>query len=92
MDGGGTANSFLMQLQADIMNVPIQVAAIPETTALGVAYLAGLATGLWKSTEEIAGKWRSSATFEPGMSADRRENLYANWKRAVERAGGWAIN
>jgi len=92
VDGGGTANSFLMQLQADIMNVPIQVAAIPETTALGVAYLAGLATGLWKSTEEIARKWRSSATFEPGMSADRRENLYANWKRAVERAGGWAIN
>jgi glycerol kinase len=92
VDGGGTANSFLMQFQADVMNIPIQVAAIPETTALGVAYLAGLAAGLWKNTEEIAAKWRSSATFEPGMSADRRENLYANWKRAVERARGWAIN
>jgi glycerol kinase len=92
VDGGGTANSFLMQFQADVMNIPIQVAAIPETTALGVAYLAGLSTGLWKSTEEIARKWRSSATFEPAMSADLRENLYANWKRAVERARGWAIN
>jgi glycerol kinase len=92
VDGGGTANSFLMQFQADVMNVPIQVAAIPETTALGVAYLAGLACGMWKSKEEIAGKWRSSATFEPKMSADQRENLYANWKRAVERARGWAIN
>ncbi|MDD5397672.1 MAG: glycerol kinase GlpK [Dehalococcoidia bacterium] len=92
VDGGGTANSFLMQFQADVMNIPIQVAAIPETTALGVAYLAGLAAGLWKSKEEIAGKWRSSATFEPKMSADLRENLYANWKRAVERARGWAIN
>lgn len=92
VDGGGTANSFLMQFQADVMNIPIQVAAIAETTSLGVAYLAGLATGLWKNTEEIAGKWRCSATFEPDMSADLRENLYANWKRAVERARGWSIN
>ena len=92
VDGGGTANSLLMQFQADIMNVPIQVAAIAETTALGVAYLAGLATGLWKNTDEIAKKWRSSATFEPKMSADQRENLYSNWKRAVGRAQGWIIN
>jgi glycerol kinase len=92
VDGGGTANSLLMQFQADIMNVPIQVAAIAETTALGVAYLAGLATGLWKNTDEIAKKWRSSATFEPKMSADRRENLYSNWKRAVGRAQSWIIN
>ncbi|MBN1374625.1 MAG: glycerol kinase GlpK [Dehalococcoidia bacterium] len=92
VDGGGTANSLLMQFQADIMNIPIQVSAIPETTALGVAYLAGLATGLWKNTDEIAGKWRSQATFEPGMSADQRENLYSNWKRAVERSRGWAVN
>jgi len=92
VDGGGTANSFLMQFQADVMNIPIQVAAIPETTSLGVAYLAGLATGLWKNTEEIARKWRSQATYEPKMSADQRENLYSNWKRAVERAKGWAIN
>jgi glycerol kinase len=92
VDGGGTANSFLMQFQADVMNIPIQLAAIPETTALGVAYLAGLATGLWKNTGEIAAKWRSQKTFEPNMSADQRENLYSNWKRAVERSRGWAVN
>jgi glycerol kinase len=92
VDGGGTANSFLMQFQADIMNIPIQVAATAETTALGVAYLAGLATGMWKNTGEISNKWRSSFTYEPGMSADMRENLYSNWKRAVERAQNWIIN
>jgi glycerol kinase len=81
-----------MQFQADIMNIPIQVAAIAETTALGVAYLAGLATGMWKNTGEISNKWRSSLTYEPGMSADERENLYSNWKRAVERAQNWIIN
>jgi glycerol kinase len=89
VDGGGTANSLLMQFQADIMNMPIQVAAVAETTALGVAYLAGLATDLWKNTNEIAKKWRSSATFEPKMSADQRDQLYSNWLRAVERAHGW---
>ena len=92
VDGGGTANSFLMQFQADIMNIPIQVAATAETTALGVAYLAGLATGLWKNTGQISDKWRSSSTYEPGMSADQRENLYSIWKRAVERAKNWIIN
>ena len=89
VDGGGTANSLLMQFQADITNMPIQVAAVAETTALGVAYLAGLATGQWKNTDEIAKKWRSSATFEPKMPADQREQLYSNWLRAVERAHGW---
>ncbi len=89
VDGGGTANSLLMQFQADIMNMPIQVAAVAETTALGVAYLAGLATGLWKNTDEIAKKWRSSAIFEPKMSTDQRDQLYSNWLRAVERAHGW---
>lgn len=92
VDGGGTANSFLMQFQADIMNIPIQVAATAETTALGVAYLAGLATGVWKDTGQISDKWRSSSTYEPGMSADQRENLYSSWKRAVERAKNWIIN
>ncbi|MHB8084753.1 MAG: glycerol kinase GlpK [Dehalococcoidia bacterium] len=89
VDGGGTANSLLMQFQADITNMPIQVAAVAETTALGVAFLAGLAAGLWKNTDEIAKKWRSSATFEPKMSADQRDQLYSNWLRAVERAHGW---
>ncbi len=89
VDGGGTANSFLMQFQADILGVPIQKAAVPETTALGAAYLAGLAVGLWQDTTEIAREWRAAETYEPGMSTDQRETLYAGWKRAVERARGW---
>jgi glycerol kinase len=89
VDGGGSANAFLMQFQADMLGVPIQVAAITETTALGAAYLAGLAVGLWENTTELQKLWRAAKTYEPGMSADQRETLYADWKRAVERARGW---
>ena len=90
VDGGGTANAFLMQFQADILGVPIQVAAVTETTALGAAYLAGLAVGFWRDTTEIAQQWRAAETYEPSMSIDQRDTLYAGWKRAVERARGWA--
>jgi glycerol kinase len=90
VDGGGTANEFLMQFQADILGIPIQVARIAETTALGAAYLAGLAVGFWQGTAEIARKWQASRTYEPNMSIDQRESLYSGWKRAVERAQGWA--
>jgi len=89
VDGGGTANSLLMQFQADILGVPIQRAAVTEITALGAAYLAGLAVGLWKDTTELARLWRAAETYEPKMSSDQREALYAGWKRAVERARGW---
>ena len=89
VDGGGSANAFLMQFQADMLGIPIQVAAITETTALGAAYLAGLAVGLWENTAELQKLWRAARTYEPGMSADQRETLYADWKRAVERARGW---
>ncbi len=89
VDGGGTANSLLMQFQADILGVPIQRAAVAETTALGVAYLAGLAVGLWQDTAELARLWHAVETYEPKMSTDQREVLYAGWKRAVERARGW---
>lgn len=89
VDGGGTANSLLMQFQADILGVPIQRAAVAETTALGVAYLAGLAVGVWRDTGELARQWRVAETYEPKMSADQREALYAGWKRAVERACAW---
>jgi len=92
VDGGGTANRFLMQFQADILGVPIQVAAVAETTALGAAYLAGLAVGFWSDTAEIAQRWRAARVYEPEMSVDQREVLYAGWKRAVERARGWVIN
>ncbi len=90
VDGGGTANSFLMQFQADILGIPIQVARIAETTALGAAYLSGLAVGLWKNTDEITRLWRASKTYEPDMPTDQRESLYADWKRAVERSRNWA--
>lgn len=89
VDGGGTANRFTMQFQADILGIPIQVSAVPETTALGAAYLAGLAAGFWKDTAEISEKWRASVVYEPSMSEDRREELYRGWKRAVERAAHW---
>ena len=92
VDGGGTANSFLMQFQADILGVPIQLAAVAETTALGVAYLAGLAVGLWRDTTEVARRWRAAETYEPSISTDQREALYAGWKRAVERARNWATS
>jgi glycerol kinase len=92
VDGGGTANSLLMQFQADILGVPIEVAAIAETTALGIAYLAGLATSVWKNTAEVAAICRSTASYQPVMSTDQRENLYSNWKRAVERSKGWIIS
>ncbi|MDP2919352.1 MAG: glycerol kinase GlpK [Dehalococcoidia bacterium] len=91
VDGGASVNDLLMQFQADISGIPVQRAQVAETTALGACYLAGLATGVWKSKEEISKHWHSSATFEPKMSADERENLYACWKRAVERARGWAV-
>ncbi|HEX7364611.1 MAG TPA: glycerol kinase GlpK [Dehalococcoidia bacterium] len=90
VDGGGTANSLMMQFQADILGIPIQPAAIAETTSLGAAYLAGLAVGMWKDTDQLARMWKPARTFEPKMPADQRETLYAGWKRAVERARGWA--
>jgi glycerol kinase len=90
VDGGGTANSLMMQFQADILGIPIQLAAIAETTSLGAAYLAGLAVGVWRDTSQLSRMWRAAETYEPKMSADQREALYAGWKRAVERARGWA--
>jgi glycerol kinase len=89
VDGGGSANAFMMQFQSDILGVPIQVAAVTETTALGAAYLAGLAVGLWKDTTELQKLWRAARTYEPVMSVDQRETLYTDWKRAVERARDW---
>ena len=92
VDGGAVANNFLMQFQADILGVPVQRPAITETTALGAAYLAGLAVGYWKSQDEIAQQWAVERSFEPQMGSDQREALYAGWHRAVERARAWAID
>jgi glycerol kinase len=89
VDGGGSVNNLLMQFQADILGIPIQRAQIPEITALGAAYLAGLAVGMWQDVEEIGKQWHSTVTFEPKMGMDERETLYHHWKRAVTRAQGW---
>jgi glycerol kinase len=92
VDGGGTANSLLMQFQSDILGIPIQLTSVPDITALGAGFLAGLAVGVWQDTDEIASKCHTSKTFHPQMSMDQREMLYYNWKRAVERSRNWATN
>ena len=79
VDGGAAANDFLMQFQADILGAPVQRPAITETTALGAAFLAGIAAGFWRDSEEIAGQWRVERVFEPRMSTDEREGRYALW-------------
>ncbi len=90
VDGGAVQNNLLMQFQADILGVPVQRPRIAETTALGAAYLAGLATGFWRDQHEVAEQWAIDHTFEPHMSVDQREQLYANWKRAVKRSLNWS--
>ncbi len=89
VDGGMTANNLLMQFQSDILGIPIERHAIAETTALGAAYLAGLATGFWRDTGEIAANWASDRRFAPTMLDSEREHLYADWLRAVERSRDW---
>ncbi|HEO8422376.1 TPA: glycerol kinase GlpK [Yersinia enterocolitica] len=83
-DGGAVRNNFLMQFQGDILNVPVERPVVNETTALGAAYLAGLAVGFWKDQEEIAEQWSLDRSFEPKMEEDQRENLYKGWKKAVK--------
>ena len=87
VDGGAAANNFLMQFQADILGQRIVRPADTETTALGAAYLAGLATGFWKSIEELESFWASERVFEPRMSETQRADLYEGWKSAVARCG-----
>ena len=89
VDGGAVANNFLMQFQADILDVPVERPQVIETTALGAAYLAGLAVGFWQSREEIAANWQVERRFEGSMSRQEREALYAGWKRAVGRSRDW---
>jgi len=90
VDGGAVANNLLMQFQADILGVPVERPRIIETTAMGAAYLAGLAVGFWKDKEELAGRWRLDRRFESQMAEDRREKLYSGWRRAVARAMDWS--
>lgn len=90
VDGGATKSCFLMQFQADILGIPVERPVITEMASLGACYLAGLGVGYWDSTGEIETQWKIERTFEPSMSEDRRESLYADWKRAVERSLQWA--
>jgi glycerol kinase len=90
VDGGAARNDFLCQFQADLLGVPVERPAMTETTALGAAYLAGLATGFWTSERELEEHLKIDRRFEPDMEASRREDLSAGWRRAVERAKGWA--
>jgi len=90
VDGGAARNDLLMQFQADLMDVPVVRPQVTETTALGAAYLAGLATGVWQTPEELSALWRAERRFEPAMSPEVRAALLAQWRRAVERARVWA--
>jgi glycerol kinase len=79
-----------MQFQADVLGVPVVRPKITETTALGAAYLAGLAVGYWTGAQELDAQWQAERSFEPGMNRDRVESLLAGWRKAVERAKNWA--
>ena len=90
VDGGASRNNLLMQMQADFLGVPVVRPQVTETTALGAAYLAGLATGFWSHVDELAAQWARDRAFEPTLSADARDAKRARWRQAVQRAMGWA--
>jgi len=90
VDGGATANDLLMQFQSDILGVPVSRPEVAETTALGAAYLAGLAVGYWDGPDDITANWREQKRFTPSLDEKDRERLYSQWKRAVDCAKGWA--
>jgi glycerol kinase len=90
VDGGAAANDLLMQIQADVLGVPVVRPRVVETTALGAAYLAGLAVNYWRGDDDIRNNWHVDRAFEPAMSRDRAETLRAGWDKAVARAKGWA--
>jgi glycerol kinase len=91
VDGGAAANDLLCQLQADLLGVPVERPRIVETTALGAAFLAGLGTGVWSSTEELRATWQLDRRFEPSGDRERADAAHARWRDAVERAKGWAL-
>ena len=89
VDGGAVANNFLMNFQADVLNVPVFRPQVIETTALGASYLAGLAVGYWNSKEDILNNWALDRKFEPKMDECTRANLINGWHKAVKRALDW---
>lgn len=90
VDGGASANNFLMQTQADLIGAPVKRPACIETTAMGAAYLAGLAVGYWKNKEDVVKNWAIDQTFEPEIAAEEREKRVKGWKKAVKYAFDWA--
>ena len=90
VDGGATVNNGLLQFQADLLRVPVVRPRTTETTALGAAYLAGLAVGFWKNRDEIAALWRAERTFRFRATAGAMKRLQTDWRRAVQRAKAWA--
>ena len=90
MDGGATAKNLLMQFQSDILQVPVVRPKVYETTALGAAYLAGLAVGFWENIDDIQQQWQTDKRFESSMAADKRTLLLKGWQRAVNASIAWA--
>jgi len=90
VDGGACANNFLMQFQSDILNVQVDRPEVIETTALGAAYLAGIAAGYWKDRNDVAKNWALSKNFNPVMDEQNRTRLLEGWHDAVKRSMGWA--
>jgi glycerol kinase len=89
VDGGMTQNNLLMQHQADVLGVPVIRPVVSETTCLGAAYAAGLATGVWSDLDELSSHWKQDAEWTPRMEPDVRDREYRNWRKAVERSFGW---
>ena len=89
VDGGASANAMLLQFQADLLNVTVRRPVVAETTALGAAYLAGLAVGYWDGFDDVARNWALDREFRPAMDAGERDRLYAGWKKAVGRSLDW---
>ena len=89
VDGGMIANDLLMQFQADLLDAPVLIPKIAETTALGAAYAAGLAVGYWDNTDALKKNWAMDRRIEPNMNPGERNRLLASWRRAVEKSRGW---
>ena len=89
VDGGVTANNLCMQIQADVLGVPVSKPVVAETTALGAAYAAGLAGGFWKNTDELRENWNEDKNWQPAWSDEQRQQGYAGWQKAVQRTLDW---
>jgi glycerol kinase len=89
VDGGAVVNNVLMQFQSDILGVPVDRPQVTETTALGAAYLAGLAVGVWNSKNDLIENWKLDTRFEPTMEAEKSAKLYKGWQKAVQRSLDW---